>query len=209
MLEADLSKTTTRLGVRIAQTPEEKITAGLQEAQSHFFGAASGLAPIGIGAISLASFPPINTGQVGPNLVLFGMAFCLLVCFFAFHLNFTSQRTLDLASDRAKPWYALSRILTISAVVSGMMIVVVSFGLPTFGGQAWAITTKSYSSFFAIGIILMGAFIVLASSAAGLEALAWIGNIRRDLGVTTPSTGQRPLKPADPSPTDSGLAQTS
>jgi hypothetical protein len=208
MLEAALSKTTTRSGVRIAQTPEEKITAGLQEARSGLLGVADGLFPIVIGALALASSQVNGTRQAANLLFLIGLGLVLLVCFFTIYLRVKSRRALKLVSGMMVPWYALSKILTISAGILCLITIAMPFGFPLFDGPAWELTTKSTLGSVAVGGIFIGIIVALASIAAGLEALAWIGNIRRDLRVTTPSTGQRPMKPADQPPTQPNLAQT-
>jgi hypothetical protein len=66
----------------------------------------------------------------------------------------------------------------------------------------------SFFGFSAIGVLTAGAIVTLSRIAAGLEALAWIKDIRRDEGVIELSSGQRLTKQAEQEPQLPSWAQT-
>ncbi len=62
-LEAGLGKRKYLPGVDVAQTPEDKITAGLTEVQHCFAGASSGLSLVAFGALNLGLSTWATKGQ--------------------------------------------------------------------------------------------------------------------------------------------------
>ena len=67
---------------------------------------------------------------------------------------------------------------------------------------------KSFFGFSAVGMLISGALVSLSRIAAGVEALAWIKEIRRGEGIVELSTGQRITKQAEQEPQLPSWAQT-
>jgi hypothetical protein len=98
--------------------------------------------------------------------------------------------------------------LAISGISALIIAVAVPIGSALMQGPEWESTMKSFFGFSAIGVLTAGALVTLSRIAAGLEALAWIKEIRREEGVVELSTGQRITKQAEQEPQLPSWAQT-
>ena len=207
-LEAGLGKRKYLPGVEIAQTPEDKITAGLQEVQFCFAGASSSLSLVALGALNLGWSTSATEGQDVLVFTQMGLALLLLVSCIAFTLRVQPWPRVSLVSDRQIPWHAPSGLLAMGGISALIIAVAVPIGSAFTQASEWESTMRSFFGFAAIGVLTGGAFVALSRIAAGLEALAWIKEIRREQGVIELSPGQRITKQAEQEPQLPSWAQT-
>ncbi len=207
-LEAGLGKRRYLPGVEIAQTPEEKITAGLLEVQHCFAGASYGLSVAAIGILNLAW----STMATEERTVLFfaqmGLGVLLLFGCVAFTRRGQPWPKVSLVTDREVTWHAPSSLLGIVGVAAFIFTFAVPIVSAFNQGPEWEKVLKSDFGLLAMGTLIAGTFVALSRIAAGLEALAWIKDIRRGEGVVELSTGQRITKQAEQEPQLPSWAQT-
>jgi hypothetical protein len=207
-LEAGLGKRKYLPGVEIARTPEDKITAGLQEVQFCFAGASSSLSLVALGALNLGWSTSATKGQDVLVFTQMGLGLLLVIACVAFALRVQPWPRVSLVSDRQIPWHAPSSLLKICGISALIIAVAVPIGSAFTQAPEWESTMKSFFGFSAIGVLTGGAFVSLSRIAAGLEALAWIKEIRGEQGVVELSTGQRITKQAEQEPQLPSWAQT-
>ena len=207
-LEAGLGKRKYPPGVEIAQTPEDKITAGLQELQFCFAGASSSLSLVALGALNLGWSTSATKGQDVLVFTQMGLGLLLVIACVAFALRVQPWPRVSLVSDRQIPWHAPSSLLTLCGISALIIAVAVPIGSAFTQAPEWESTMKSFFGFSAVGILISGAFVSLSRIAAGLETLAWIKEIRREEGVVELSPGQRITKQAEQEPQLPSWAQT-
>ncbi|MEY3232913.1 MAG: hypothetical protein RL230_184 [Pseudomonadota bacterium] len=207
-LEAGLGKRKYLPGVEIAQTPEDKITAGLQELQFCFAGASSSLSLVALGALNLGWSTSATKGQDVLVFTQMGLGLLLVIACVAFALRFQPWPRVSLVSDRQIPWHAPSSLLKLCGISALIIAVAVPIGSAFTQAPEWESTMKSFFGFSAVGILISGAFVSLSRIAAGLETLAWIKEIRREEGVVELSPGQRITKQAEQEPQLPSWAQT-
>ena len=207
-LEAELGKRKYLPGVDVAQTPEEKITAGLQEVQFCFAGASSSLSLVALGALNLGWSTWATKGQDVLVFTQMGLGLLLVICCVLFALRVQPWPRVHLVTDRQIPWHAPSSLLAIAGIAAFIIAFAVPIGSAFTQAPEWESTMKSFFGFSAIGVLTAGALVTLSRIAAGLEALAWIKEIRREEGVVELSTGQRITKQAEQEPQLPSWAQT-
>jgi hypothetical protein len=207
-LEAGLGKRKYLPGVDVAQTPEDKITAGLTEVQHCFAGASSGLSLVAFGALNLGLSTWATKGQDVLVFTQMGLGLLLVTCCVLFALRVQPWPRVHLVTDRQIPWHAPSSLLANIGVAAFIIAFAVPIGSAFTQAPEWESTMKSFFGFSTVGILISGAFVSLSRIAAGLEALAWIKDIRRGEGVVELSTGQRLTKQAEQEPQLPSWAQT-
>jgi hypothetical protein len=207
-LEAGLGKRKYLLGVDIAQTPEDKITAGLTEVQHCFAGASSSLSLVALGALNLGWSTLATKGQDIFVFTQMGLGLLLVICCVLFALRVQPWPRVSLVFERQIPWHAPSSLLAICGAAAFIIALAVPIGSALTQGSEWDSTMKSFSGFSAIGVLTAGVLVTLSRIAAGLEALAWIKEIRREEGVVELSPGQRLTKQAEQEPQLPSWAQT-
>jgi hypothetical protein len=207
-LEAGLGKRKYLPGVEIAQTPEDKITAGLQEVQFCFAGASSSLSLVALGALNLGWSTLATKGQDVLVFTQMGLGLGLVIACVAFALRVQPWPRVSLVSDRQIPWHAPSSLLKVCGISALIIAVAVPIGSAFTQASEWESTKKSFLGFSALGILISGAFVALSRIAAGLETLAWIKEIRGEQGVVELSPGQRLTKQAEQEPQLPSWAQT-
>lgn len=208
-LEAGLGKRKYLPGVEIAQTPEEKITAGLTEVQHCFAGASSSLSLVALGALNLGWSTLATKGQ--DDVLVFtqmGLGLLLVICCVLFALRVQPWPRVSLVFERQIPWHAPSSLLAIIGVAAFIIALAVPIGSALTQAPEWESTMKSFFGFSAIGVLMAGALVTLSRIAAGLEALAWIKEIRRGEGIVELPAGQRITKQAEQEPQLPSWAQT-
>ncbi|MFY7761348.1 hypothetical protein [Aquidulcibacter sp.] len=207
-LEAGVGKRKYLPGVEVAQTPEEKITAGLLEVQHCFAGASHGLSVVAIGMLNLAWFTMATEEQAVLFFVQMGLGVLLLFSCIVWTLRVQPWPKVSLVTDREVRWHAPSSLLAIVGVAAFIS----TFSVPIISafnqGPEWEKVLKSDFGILAMGTLIAGAFVALSRIAAGLETLAWIKDIRRGEGVVELSTGQRITKQAEQEPQLPSWAQT-
>ena len=201
-LEAGLGKRKYLPGVEIARTPEDKITAGLQEVRAYlvngvFFLAltVSGCAPL-FGKLGLNGE---RTSVLEIISVLGAAVFfilCLIVLFFGSKtpiLRLSIQPVL--VTGRVRSWRTPSLVLSVAAaivLVGGFALVVTtSYFDFTQGGDP-----SSALRFLNVPQVLGGSFGVCAMMAAAMETLEWVQDIRRDQTVPNQQAEQEPQLPS-------------
>ncbi|OYU75347.1 MAG: hypothetical protein CFE32_14650, partial [Alphaproteobacteria bacterium PA3] len=177
-LEAGLGKRKYLPGVEIARTPEDKITAGLQEVQFCFAGASSSLSLVALGALNLGWSTSATKGQDVLVFTQMGLGLLLVIACVAFALRVQPWPRVSLVSDRQVAWHAPSSLLKLCGISALIIAVAVPIGSAITQAPEWESTMKSFFGFSAIGVLTGGAFVSLSRIAAGLEALAWIKEIR-------------------------------
>jgi hypothetical protein len=207
-LEAGLGKRKYLPGVEIAQTPEDKITAGLQEVQFCFAGASSSLSLVALGVLNLGWSTLATKGQDVLVFTQMGLGLGLVIACVAFALRVQPWPRVSLVSDRQIPWHAPSSLLKVCGISALIIAVAVPIGSAFTQASEWESTMKSFLGFSALGILISGAFVALSRIAAGLETLAWIKEIRGEQGVVELSPGQRLTKQAEQEPQLPSWAQT-
>lgn len=207
-LEAGLGKRKYLPGVEIAQTPEEKITAGLTEVQHCFAGVSHSLSLVALGALNLGWSTLATKGQDVLVFTQIGLGLLLVIACVAFALRFQPWPMVSLVTDRQIPWHAPSSLLAIIGVAAFIFTFAVLIVSAFNQGPEWEKVLKSDFGFLAMGTLIAGAFVALSRIAAGLEALAWIKEIRRGEGIVELSTGQRITKQAEQEPQLPSWAQT-
>lgn len=207
-LEVGLGKRRYLPGVEIAQTPEEKITAGLTEVQHCFASAANALMIVPIGVMNLVT---ASVGEQGPELIVYiqlGLALVLMICCLVYMLRMQPWPRVHMVTARQVAWHAPSNLLALggaSAILVGVAVPISAVLTQTPG---WQPTMENMLGLSAIGLLIGGAFVALSRIAAGLETLAWIKDIRRGEGVVELSTGQRITQQAEQEPQLPSWAQT-
>ncbi len=207
-LEAGLGKGKYLPGVDVAQTPEDKITAGLTEVQHCFASAANALMIVPIGVMNLVT---ASVGEQGPELIVYiqiGLALVLMICCLVYMLLMQPWPRVHLVTARHVAWHAPSNILGLGGASAIVVGVAVPIGAVVSQTPGWQPTMENMLGLSAIGLLIGGAFVALSRIAAGLEALAWIKEIRREEGVVELSTGQRITKQAEQEPQLPSWAQT-
>lgn len=207
-LEAGLGKRKYLPGVDIAQTPEDKITAGLTEVQHCFAGASSSLSLVALGALNLGWSTLATKGQDVLVFTQIGLGLLLVIACVAFALRVQPWPMVSLVTDRQVAWHAPSSLLAIIGVAAFIFTFAVPIVSAFNQGPEWEKVLKSDFGFLAMGTLIAGAFVALSRIAAGLETLAWIKEIRREQGVIELSTGQRLTKQAEQEPQLPSWAQT-
>lgn len=207
-LEAGLGKRKFLPGVEIARTPEEKITAGLQEVQHCFASAAYALMIVPFGVMNLVT---ASVGEQGPELIVYiqlGLALVLMICCLVYMLRMQPWPRVHVVTDRQVSWHAPSNLLGLGGASALLVGVAVPIGAVLSQSPGWQPTLENMLGLSAIGLLIGGAFVALSRIAAGLETLAWIKDIRRGEGVVELSTGQRITKQAEQEPQLPSWAQT-
>lgn len=207
-LEAGLGKRKYLPGVEIARTPEDKITAGLQEVQLCFASAANALMIVPIGVMNLVT---ASVGEQGPELIVYiqlGLALVLMICCLVYMLRMQPWPQVHVVTDRQVSWHAPSNLLGLGGASAIVVGVAVPIGAVLSQSPGWQPTMENMLGLSAIGLLIGGAFVALSRIAAGLETLAWIKDIRRGEGVVELSTGQRITKQAEQEPQLPSWAQT-
>jgi hypothetical protein len=207
-LEAGLGKKRYLPGVEIARTPEDKITAGLQEVQLCFASAANALMIVPIGVMNLVT---ASVGEQGPELIVYiqlGLALVLMICCLVYMLRMQPWPRVHVVTDRQVSWHAPSNLLGLGGASAIVVGVAVPIGAVLSQSPGWQPTMENMLGLSAIGLLVGGAFVALSRIAAGLETLAWIKDIRREEGVVELSTGQRITKQAEQEPQLPSWAQT-
>lgn len=207
-LEAGLGKRKYLPGVEIAQTPEEKITAGLTEVQHCFASAANALMIVPIGVMNLVT---ASVGEQGPEVIVYiqlGLALLLMVCCLVYMLRMQPWPRVHMVTARHVAWHAPSNLLAYGGASAILVGVAVPIGAVLSQTPGWQPTMENMLGLSAIGLLIGGAFVALSRIAAGLETLAWIKEIRRDEGVVELSPGQRLTKQAEQEPQLPSWAQT-
>ena len=207
-LEAELGKRKYLPGVEIARTPEDKITAGLLEVQHCFASAANALMIVPIGVMNLIT---ASVGEQGPELIVYiqlGLALVLMICCLVYMLRMQPWPRVHVVTDRQVAWHAPSNLLALGGASAIVVGVAVPIGAVLSQTPGWQPTMENMLGLSAIGLLIGGAFVALSRIAAGLEALAWIKEIRREEGVVELSTGQRITKQAEQEPQLPNWAQT-
>lgn len=207
-LEFGLGKRRYLPGVEIAQTPEEKITAGLLEVQHCFAGASYGLSIVALGILNLAWSTLAAEEQAVLFFAQMGLGVLLLFACIVFTRRIQPWPKVSLVTDREVPWHAPSSLLAIIGVAAFIFTFAVPIVSAFNQGPEWEKVLKSDFGFLAMGTLIAGAFVALSRIAAGLEALVWIKDIRRGEGVVELSTGQRITKQAEQEPQLPSWAQT-
>ncbi|MFN9008483.1 MAG: hypothetical protein ACK5WH_05015 [Hyphomonadaceae bacterium] len=195
-------------GVEIARTPEDKITAGLQEVQHCFASAANALMIVPIGVMNLVI---ASVGEQGPELIVYtqlGLALVLMICCLVYMLRMQPWPRVHVVTDRQVSWHAPSNLLGLGGASAIVVGVAVPIGAVLSQSPGWQPTLENMLGLSAIGLLIGGAFVALSRIAAGLETLAWIKDIRREEGVVELSTGQRITKQAEQEPQLPSWAQT-
>ena len=195
-------------GVDVAQTPEDKITAGLLEVQHCFAGASSSLSLVALGTLNLGWSTFVTEGQDVLVFTQMGLALLLLISCIAFTLRVQPWPRVYLVSDRRIRWHSPSSLLAIGGLAALIIAIAVPIIAALNQGPGWEAVMKSFFGFSAIGVLTGGAFVALSRIAAGLEALAWIKTIREEQGVIELSLGQRITKQAEQEPERPSWAQT-
>ncbi|MFN8732582.1 MAG: hypothetical protein ACK5ZD_05415, partial [Hyphomonadaceae bacterium] len=207
-LEAGVGKRKYLPGVEVAQTPEEKITAGLLEVQHCFASAANALMIVPIGVMNLVT---ASVGELGPELIVYiqlGLALVLMICCLVYMLRMQPWPRVHVVTDRQVSWHAPSNLLGLGGASAIVVGVAVPIGAVLSQSPGWQPTLENMLGLSAIGLLIGGAFVALSRIAAGLETLAWIKDIRREEGVVELSTGQRITKQAEQEPQLPSWAQT-
>jgi len=195
-------------GVEVAQTPEEKITAGLLEVQHCFASAANALMIVPIGVMNLVT---ASVGELGPELIVYiqlGLALVLMICCLVYMLRMQPWPRVNMVTARHVAWHAPSNLLALGGASAILVGVAVPIGAVLSQTPGWQPTMENMLGLSAIGLLIGGAFVALSRIAAGLETLAWIKDIRRGEGVVELSTGQRITKQAEQEPQLPSWAQT-
>lgn len=195
-------------GVEVAQTPEEKITAGLLEVQHCFASAANALMIVPIGVMNLVT---ASVGELGPELIVYiqlGLALVLMICCLVYMLRMQPWPRVHMVTARQVAWHAPSNLLALGGASAILVGVAVPIGAVLSQTPGWQPTMENMLGLSAIGLLIGGAFVALSRIAAGLETLAWIKDIRRGEGVVELSTGQRITKQAEQEPQLPSWAQT-
>ncbi|AMS29594.1 MAG TPA: hypothetical protein DIU09_00075 [Hyphomonadaceae bacterium] len=207
-LEAGVGKRKYLPGVEVAQTPEEKITAGLLEVQHCFASAANALMIVPIGVMNLVT---ASVGELGPELIVYiqlGLALVLMICCLVYMLRMQPWPRVHMVTARQVAWHAPSNLLALGGASAILVGVAVPIGAVLSQTPGWQPTMENMLGLSAIGLLIGGAFVALSRIAAGLETLAWIKDIRRGEGVVELSTGQRITKQAEQEPQLPSWAQT-
>jgi len=207
-LEAGLGKRKYLPGVDVAQTPEDKITAGLLEVQHCFASAANALMIVPIAVMNLVT---ASVGEQGPELILYiqlGLALLLMICCLAYMLRKQPWPRVHLVTARHVAWHAPSNLLALGGASAIVVGVAVPIGAVVSQTPRWQPTLENMLGLSAIGLLIGGAFVALSGIAAGLETLAWIKTVREEQGVIELSTGQRITKQAEQEPQLPSWAQT-
>jgi hypothetical protein len=207
-LEAGLGKRRYLPGVEVAQTAEDKITAGLTEVQHCFAGASYGLSVVAVGILNLAWSLLATKGQDVLFLTQMGLGILLVICCVAFALRVQPWPRVHLVTDRQVSWKAPSSLLAIAGIAAFIISIAVPIISAFSHGPDGEAALKSFFGFVSIGTLIGGAIVSLSRIAAGLEALAWIKDIRRGEGVVELSMGQRITKEAEQEPQLPSWAQT-
>lgn len=195
-------------GVDVAQTPEDKITAGLLEVQHCFASAANALMIVPIGVMNLVT---ASVGEQGPELIVYiqlGLALLLMVCCLVYMLRMQPWPRVHMVTARHVAWHAPSNLLAYGGASAILVGVAVPIGAVLSQTPGWQPTLENMLGLSAIGLLIGGAFVALSRIAAGLETLAWIKDIRRDEGVVELSTGQIITKQAEQEPQLPSWAKT-
>ena len=201
-LEAGLGKRKYLPGVEIAQTPEEKITAGLIEVRGFLiYGlffltlAVSGCAPL-FGKLGLNG----ESTSVLETISVMGAVVFYILCTIVL---FMSSKTLIrrhaiqpvLVSGRVRNWRTPSLLISVVAaivLVGGFALVVTSSYFDfTRGGDP-----SSALRFLQVPQVLGGCLGVCAMIAAAMETLEWVQDVRRDPSTSTKQAEQEPQLPS-------------
>jgi hypothetical protein len=207
MVEAELSKTTTRSGVRIAQTPEEKITAGLQELQGPLIIGLFLLIFTLAGCVLLVGklgLGDARTSFLEQVSLISGAIFIFIgILWFAIGDNAPSRRLTTqpvLVTGRLRSWSTPSLILivlSLSVWIGGLAMVFATSYVDLTQGRE----SSSALRFLSVPQVFGGCLGVWAMVASALETLEWLQDVRRDQSV--------PAKQAEQEPQLPNLAQTS
>lgn len=201
-LEAGLGKLRNKFGVEIAQTPEDKITAGLQEVRGYLITALLFLMLTLAGCVTL--FGKLGLNDEGTSILekvalLAGSIFLIISVIALFVGSKSVFRRLSiqpvLVSGRLRSWTTPS--LLISVVTAFVWI----------GGFALVVTTSYFDftqgrdstlalRFLSVPQVLGGCLGACAMLAGALETLGWVQDVRRDPGAPTKQAEQEPQLPS-------------
>ena len=200
-LEAGLGKRRYLPGVEVAETAEDKITAGLQEVRAYLVNgvffltvAVSGCAPL-FGKLGLNG----ERTSVLETISVLGAVVFLILCMVVLFMGSKSLiRTLSIqpvlvtgrVRNRRSPSLLLSVAAAIVLVGGFALVVTTSYFDFTKGGDP-----SSALRFLNVPQILGGCLGVFAMIAAAMETLEWVQDIRRDQSITKQAE-QEPERPS-------------
>ncbi len=201
-LEAGLGKLRNKFGIEIAQTHEDKITAGLQEVQGYLINGLLFLMLTLMGCVTL--FGKLGLNDEGTSIlekvaILSGSIFLIISIIALFVGSNSLFRRLSIqpviASGRLRSWSTPSRVISVVAAlvwIGGFALVVITSYYDFTQGRDSSLALR----FLGVPQVLGGCLGVCAMIAGALETLVWVQNIRRDQGVPTQQAEQEPQLPS-------------
>lgn len=197
-----MGKPTNKFGVEIAQTPEDKITAGLNEVFGFLI---SGLFTL---MLTLAGCVPMF-GKLGlddagatflEQVSIYASSIFLVISVVALFAGSKSLfRRLSiqpvLVSGRLRSWKTPSLLISVVAAivwVGGFVLVVATSYFDFTQGR----DSSSALRFLSVPQVLGGCLGVCAMIAAAMETLDWVQGIRRDQAAPTQQAEQEPERPS-------------
>jgi len=201
-LEAGLGKLRNKFGIEIAQTHEDKITAGLQEVQGYLISGLFFLVLTLAGCMTLVGklgLDDAGTSFLAQLSVLASSIFWIISIIALFVGSNSLFRRLSIqpviASGRLRSWSTPSRVISVVAAlvwIGGFALVVITSYYDFTQGRDSSLALR----FLGVPQVLGSCLGVCAMIAGALETLVWVQNIRRDQDVPNQQAEQEPQLPS-------------
>lgn len=193
-----MGKPTNKFGIEIAQTPEDKVTAGLHEVFGYLISGLFTLMLTLAGCVPL--FGKLGLDDAGTTFLeqvsIYASSIFLVISVIAL---FAGSRSLFrrlsiqpvLVTGRVRSWRTPSLLITMVAAivwVGGFVLVVTTSYFDFTQGR----DSSSALRFMSVPQVLGGCLGVCAMIAAAMETLEWVQDIRRNQTAPTKQAEQEP-----------------
>ncbi|OYU52790.1 MAG: hypothetical protein CFE27_05445 [Alphaproteobacteria bacterium PA1] len=197
-----MGRPTNKFGIEIAQTPEDKVTAGLQEVQGFLISGLFLLILTFAGCLTLVGKLGLSNENTAflEQVSLLAAAIYIIIGIlpFVFGVNSLWRRISTqpvLVSGRLRRWSNPSVYLSVLAAIvwiGGFALVVTTSYVDFTQGRDSSLALR----FLSVPQVLGGCLGACAMFAGALETLGWVQDVRRDPGAPTKQAEQEPQLPS-------------